>query len=229
MKKIHLMGLAMFAVFAFGAIAASSAFAEDRWLIDGTGVTTLTSVQTSGTLILTDTKAPLVGEAAAECSAILDGTVGPAGEDEITEVLTLAGVAYGHDNANSELENAGVACTNVKNCPGALVWVFGLPWLTQLELVSTTFVDDFTSDNTAKLLGYELECSEQLGKPVDLCTQALFVATLENMGAPENDVLGTVNEPNKADCTLGGAASGSTVSGEAGLTSTLDELTLAVS
>jgi hypothetical protein len=229
MKKIHLMGLAMFAVFAFGAIAASSAFAEDRWLIDEVGVTTLTSVQTSGKLILTDLKAPLVGEAAAECSGILDGTVGPAGEDEITEVLTFAGVAYGKDNANNELEGTGAACTNVKNCPGALVWVFGLPWLTQLELEGSIFVDDFISDNTVKLLGYELECSEQLGKPVDLCTQPLFKATLENMGAPENDVLGTINEQGQANCSLGGVGAGDTVSGEAGLTSTLDELTLAVS
>jgi hypothetical protein len=123
MKKIHVVGLAMFAVFAFGAIAASSAFAEDRWLIDEVAVSTLTSVQTSGTLLFTDLKAPIVGESGIECSFTLDGTVGPAGEDEITEVLTLGGVAWGKDNANSELEGAGALCTNVKNCPGALMWM----------------------------------------------------------------------------------------------------------
>jgi hypothetical protein len=227
MKKIHLMGLAMFAVFAFGAIVASSAFAEDRWLIDETSVTTLTSVQMSGTLMFTDLKAPIVGEASFECSVILDGTVGPAGEDEITEVLTLAKVPYGHDNANNELEGEGAACINKINCPGALAWIFGLPWLTQLELVGTTFVDDFISDNVPKLLGYEIECMEQLGKPVDLCTQPLFSATLENMGAPENDVLGTINEQNISSCSLGGAGTGDVI-GEL-LISTLDELTLAVS
>jgi hypothetical protein len=228
MKKIHLMGLALFAVFAFGAIAASSAFAEDRWLIDEVAVATLTSVQTSGVLLLQDLKTPL-GVAHVECSGILDGTVGPAGEDEITDVLTLAGVPYGRDNANNELEGEGAPCTQIQNCGEPLVWVYGLPWLTQLELVGSTFVDDFTSDNTAKKLGYELECMTTLFKPVDLCEQTLFAATLENMVAPESDVLGTISEESKGDCMLGGVGSGDTFSVEPGLTSTLDGLTLAVS
>jgi hypothetical protein len=228
MKKIHLMGLAMFAVFAFGAIAASSAFAEDRWLIDEVGVTTLTSVQTSGELLLIDLKTP-IGVSEVQCSGILDGTVGPAGEDEITEVLTLAGLPYPHDNANNELEGEGVPCTGILNCGEPLVWVYGLPWLTQLELVGSTFVDDFTSDNAMKLLGYEVECMTTIFKPVDLCEQELFSSTLENMVAPESDVLGTISEESQANCTLGGPGSGSTLSVGAGLTSTLDGLTLAVS
>jgi hypothetical protein len=228
MKKIHVVGLAMFAVFAFGAIAASSAFAEDRWLIDEVGVATLTSVQTSGVLLLVDLNTP-IGVSQIECSSILDGTVGPAGEDEITEVLTLAGVAYGKDNANNELEGEGLPCTGIQNCGEPLVWVYGLPWLSQLELVGTTFVDDFTSDNATKMLGYELECMTTIFKPVDLCEQTLFASTLENMLAPESDVLGTVSEEQKGNCSLGGAGSEDTFSVEAGLTSTLDGLTLAVS
>jgi len=35
MKKIHLLGLALFAVFAFSAVAASTAFAESEFLVGG--------------------------------------------------------------------------------------------------------------------------------------------------------------------------------------------------
>ena len=92
MRKFNVIGLALFAAFAFSAFAASSAFAEVHlWLISGADVLTLTLVQIEGELLLSDTKTAF-GEVDVLCSGILDGTVGPEGEDEITEVLTLGGV-----------------------------------------------------------------------------------------------------------------------------------------
>jgi hypothetical protein len=218
MKKIQILGLALFAVFAFGAIAAASAFAAPEWLINGAAVTELTSVETKGSLNLTDTKTAL-GSVTVKCEGTLDGSVGPAGGDEITEVLNTAGVAI-------KLGGTALLCTS-SQCSGTPeVWPENLPWQTQLELVGTVIRDHiFTSTGGAP--GYTSLCTIIL--PIeDTCT-GLTSSLIENMGTESPaDVLGIFNaESEKGNCSLGGTGTG-VITGD-GLITTLNGLALAVS
>ncbi|MGA9874515.1 MAG: hypothetical protein WBQ21_01775 [Solirubrobacteraceae bacterium] len=222
MKKIHVVGLAMFAVLAFSAFSVASAFATSlEWLVDGAAVTGAVKTETTGTLLLADLKVPIIGTASIECEGSLDGTVNTAGKDEITEVLTIEKVKVG-----APLVEPSLLCTGQEGCEGnSKIWPVGLPWKTQLELSGTTAIDNTTS---ATKLGYEVECTAFGIKEVDECTQALSAPVLENMlTGSENDLLTTFKEENTGSCTLGGEKS-SDITGE-GLISDTEGLTLIVS
>jgi hypothetical protein len=74
MQKVRLLVVALFAVFAFGAFAASSAFAEPELLGDEVALANESAVTSEGELELIDTKAGLFGEEAALlCSGRFDG------------------------------------------------------------------------------------------------------------------------------------------------------------
>jgi hypothetical protein len=92
MRNPQVLGVVLFAMLAFGAIIVAPASAEftllAEWLVNGTGITALISVETRGELLLKDTS----NGATIICSVILDGSVGPNGEGEVTEVLSTAGV-----------------------------------------------------------------------------------------------------------------------------------------
>jgi hypothetical protein len=240
MKKIHLLGFALVAMLAFSAFAAVSASAEitllAEWLINGVGVVTLTSVETKGSLELTDT-ATAFGSATSLCpdtgEGAFDGTVGPNGEDEITEVLTAAGLAVGTDVAGT-LTGTGLKCLGVKICAAeadAEVFVANLPWHTLLFLMeSGAMLDRIFGSGAGKEPGYELVCLIG-GIPVtDLC-EGPTSSTMENMLSVDgltNDLLGNFDATSEpASCSLGNATSGK-ILGE-GLLSTLDGSVLTVS
>ncbi|MGH2912058.1 MAG: hypothetical protein ACRDJ3_06235, partial [Solirubrobacteraceae bacterium] len=129
MKKIYILGLALVAMLAFSAIAVSSAFAEftllAEWLINSLPVAELTSVEISGLLLLVDLKGALGNPAGAHCEGLFKGSVGANGEDEITEVLSVPGVAIGANLVGTALE-----CTLQEDpaCTGTpLLWVNNLP------------------------------------------------------------------------------------------------------
>ncbi len=91
MKKIKLLGLALFALFAFSAVLANAAFAEEAlWLVKGEEVTAKLASETTGELLLIVLKEVIVGETWVLCSGTFDGTVGPGSADEVTALLNLA-------------------------------------------------------------------------------------------------------------------------------------------
>jgi hypothetical protein len=229
MRKIHLLGIALLAVFAFGAIAAASAFAaEPEWLVDEQPIAAGESfkAETEGDLILVKYNGggeEILTEVL--CEGILDGFLLPKGADEITEVLTLLHVAVGKESNGGTLEGEGLVCTVTKSGTAltdclagdvALVWPFGLPWLSQLELMEeagkVTVLDrifkDVTDTNTEPP-GYDIEChtnSGLIGSELCLANMTAFVTNdlLSPMG-----VIGKPDESERsAECTLTGANSG---------------------
>jgi hypothetical protein len=223
MKKIHLIGLALFAVFAFSAVSVATASATELlWLVDGEPITAEGGEpsETEGELELSDLKTAL-GVAKVLCSGLFVGTVGPGAHDLITGVLNLNSEPI----ANGDLTGLALDCTNDGNCPSPLVWPENLPWSTTLELMGSEleplFLDLFSEDGFG-LPAWEVDCTEPLiGLLEDLCEGETSV-DLENM-PEENDVLGTFNaaeleaEGLNATCTLGGAGSGVVNSPAAGL------------
>ena len=75
MKKIHILGLALVAMFMFAAVAATVASAEEplEFLVGGTPVTkeVTTAATATENILLEDSKA--TGKPNLDCSGILDG------------------------------------------------------------------------------------------------------------------------------------------------------------
>jgi hypothetical protein len=211
MKKIHIVGLALVAVFAVSAFAASSAFAlESVWLVEGLKLTTAAAVDSSGKLILTDDKGGPFGEKVeVECEGTDQGTVGPGISDKLTNVLvtgckTLSG---GCEKPNAEANN--------------------LPWNTTIELIGGVFYDDIKAGTGN--VAYTVFCTF-FGVPGnDTCEIALGRTLLENGAGGTVNAVFNKNDPNQppATCSRGGAGEG-LVDGTDNILST-EGLALAVS
>ena len=200
MKRHHVLGLALLALFALSAIMAVSASAVvtllAEWLDSGAKITVLTPVTTEGELLLEDTKVLIVGKVAVKCMGKLIGSVGPNGEDEVTEVLTLTG-------GTSLLCTSQTACEETGEViPVKLV---GLPWHTLLVLIETTpaTYEDRIQQATA---GYEVECEADKIKSADKCTAVLNSGGLLKNGT--TDAMGEGSVSPNGNCTLGGSESG---------------------
>lgn len=150
MKKIQILGTALFALFAFSAVLAATASAEvtllAEWLNGTAAITTLTSTEGNGTLLLEDTS----NKGAVECTGTLDGSVGANGEDETTEVLQ-AGVAK---TLAAPLTNCtaatGSACAKEADIE---VGPEELPWHTLLYLTEAGALRD-----EVQSAGYSVKC-----------------------------------------------------------------------
>jgi len=241
MKRFHILVFALFAVFAFGAVAATSAMAGEEetmrcvpkteglwglqtstiecaeelatanspfelisfllaeWLVEGLEVTTTLLVETKGELLLEDLKATLNIKAKVLCSGILDGTIGPNGEDEITEVLNLAGTL---SIPRIALEGTGLLCSGQEGCTTGTendeVWAVNLPWLTLLELLeeeSPTLFQGFVvlilPHAGGGNPGWYTLCATALGTSEDECTAEEGAAEASNVTA---GVLGVFTE-----------------------------------
>jgi hypothetical protein len=193
MKKSHVFGCMVFAVVAFSVMMAASAFAATlQWLANGKPIATPQSASTIITLEIGNETAIAGFKLKALCVGTLDGTVGPGGEDMITEVL---------ERGNKiELGDKEMNCINDDSCPSPLVSPIHLPWLTHLELMGTEaapLVLDVYENGGKGEPGWELMCEEPLiGLIEETCesvaaTGKLMTADLENDPA-ENDVLGTI-------------------------------------
>jgi hypothetical protein len=207
MRKYKAIMLALFAVCAFSAVAASSASAAHQWLKNGAPIVAAQLAITDGLLLLHHTGG-LGGTVTVHCDGRFHGTVGPGAVDTITEVWTLTEMI--------EITSAHpISCTVEvgKNlCPvGSLVTVWpdnlsvagGLVWKTELQLTGTgPIFDDLTGPNNGP--GFNVKCS---GITI-LCATALdrsqFLSNLAT-GAMF-DFLGEL----KAACNDGGT---STVTG----------------
>jgi hypothetical protein len=210
MRKFQTVILALVAVSAFGAVLTASASAEVTlvalWLANGLEITANLASETSGSLLLEDTKAPLVGKAAALCSAILDGVVGANGTDEIREVLNLAKELISSTPLTGlPLTSANGDCVNETNCGTPIeLWPLKLPWKTQLFLMENGEILDLVVGS-----GYELLCTVGGLNVIDECTAADTELLIEN--DPEtgdaSSPAGAAATPN-ALCTLSSEETG---------------------
>jgi hypothetical protein len=192
MRKIHLLGLALFAVFAFSAVAAaSSAFAlESVWLVGGHTALTKVLADSEGELTLTDLKTPIFGESSILCSGLNEGWIGGDASganpkwDEITSITGL----------NAATEPLWIKCTFVvrggceTSTPPEIMPV-NLPWLSELTLSGGAFVDKLIG--TGASAGYVSRCLILGANTEDEC---LF-PTLTNIdNTAENDVKALFSE-----------------------------------
>ena len=88
------VGVAVLAVLALSAMALASTASATTFLLaefleNNIGITETMLVETTGELLLENEKGP-IGKAAATCSGILVGDIGPNGADDVTEVLNLS-------------------------------------------------------------------------------------------------------------------------------------------
>jgi hypothetical protein len=202
-KKHQILGLALFAVFAFSAVIASAAFAEESlpavWLLNGAAVTAATATKSTGTLLLEDT-ATIAGKVAVTCAGTLDGTVNTAGKDTVTALLNASGVEVTLAAKNF------LTCTNQTNCGGTPeVYAEGFPWGTQLDLLepSGKFQDLLTTTAV-----YDVTCTILGIKVTDECTAPIGTSTsVENGAADVVLTAGAIAEPH-ASCTAGSSTSG---------------------
>lgn len=212
----------MLAVFAFGAVMASAASAEEtllaEWLVNGLTISTLLPIFIEGTLLLEDTET-IAGKSSVSCTGITDGSAGPNGESEITEVLNLKGekiselgglALLGTGPGTDCITNTG--CSEGTTASPIEVHPLGLPWLYELFLMVTTneILALITSMAAGKLLGYEILCLILGLNAEDTCTAADLESPISNE-LPEGDAEVPANAlltPN-ANCTQsGGKATG---------------------
>ncbi len=173
------LGLALTAVCLVTVLSADSAsavtFLLAEWLESGSPVTATLLAEVTGELSFSETLDGI--HINNLCSGIFDGFIGPDGAGEITEALTLAGVAAG-----SPLSGAGVACTNSENCGEPLFWYEELPWLTLLVLIEdgteTFFAYLVVNEKSGGRVSFEVECMS-LGI-TDACAVAEAAAKVEN-------------------------------------------------
>lgn len=190
MTHIKVLGLALFAVFAFSAFTAASAFAVSEWLWEGNpiGVGVELATHTVGTLVLDvldATGTVLINEI--DCSGLFEGTVGRGPVDLVLDLFDLLG------NLIEELPGtSSLTCETLfdeggpegKACAvGAesLLWVeelslsLGLTWESLIELVGTTFLDHFHH------VAFELKCLLLAGVTLESLCEGLTSGTLTNV------------------------------------------------
>jgi hypothetical protein len=187
MRKIQIICLAVIAAFAFSAVATSSAFALNIFLLNGEEIKKDTEVEVTGELLLEDMK---VG-AAMECSLTWDGEISENSKNgPIETLLTLAG---------ESLEDS-VKCTDQKDCEEALVKALELPWL---------LVADFSDpeNKPTKTPTLRLFCKILGIKTEDTCSGSIGGKGFNEPGGllvemSETEPLTTLN------CTVGGEKEG---------------------
>jgi len=187
MRKLHILGFVVFAVFAGSAGVASSAFAlESTWLVNGVkpAAPVAATTESVGNLLLEDMSA--LG-AAVECSSVAStGTIGAGPADHVSTVTFILG--------DCKFETAG-PCTSL-----VAVKAIDLPWTTAITLSAGAFIDTITEDG-AGAPGYLIECKTALGVVDDACTKASATSTLTNSGT---GVDGAFNTTETGNCSIGG-------------------------
>jgi hypothetical protein len=241
MKKSQVLGIALLALFAFGALTATSAMAVTllaEWLVTGAAVTTELATTTTGELLLEDTKVPIIGKASVLCSGVFDGWVGPNSLDFISEVLNLTATAITNSPLSAGESLNCVAQSGCETSNTVLVYPIGFPAQTEVELLEQegkVFFADFITPVTGNKLGYEISECLVLGiAMVDECTAPNGVAELTLIES--TTLLGSFSKAftelagrELATCTQGGAKSGVVETTEGGVFSLTGGGTLSAS
>jgi hypothetical protein len=152
-NKYTVIMLALFAVFTFSVIAASSAMAlKEEWLHEGKTITSATAGLLDGSFELIHTGG-LLGSATIKCTGQWHDTFGPGSADTVAQLLGLSG------------EPNTIKCEFVSGACGAgsaaSFTALHLPWNTKLELPGTPAGtwDKITEGATkAGTPGYSTEC-----------------------------------------------------------------------
>jgi hypothetical protein len=227
MRKITALGVAFFAMLAFGAVVAASASATDEWLVGGklVGLSEKISTVTEGSWLLKSLS--FLGEIHVLCSGKLIGTVNglnPSGRgtDLISAIEGLKG------------EKGTISCEVLHSelglCSGsllALVKGANLPWLTELLLPTgaKTPKDMFTSEVSGKEPGFKVECTLGNGSTgTEECEGN--VESNELVNESNGTVSGSIPETSVTKCAKFGATSH--INGK-GIVKTLNGATLALS
>jgi hypothetical protein len=211
MKKLHVVLMALVAVFALSAVAVSSASAEitllAEWLANGNPITMTLATTSKGTLLLADS-GTIFGEAIVKCTGgSLDGWVGPDGTDQINEVLNPSGKSI-----EAALKGEAFLCEGTKTCEKdsteTEAWPLALPIMTLLYLLESTaepFSILFFTPG-AKNVGWEIKCLVLATLIEDTCSGEDIIAgnALNTSGGPE--LMGK-SSPGES-CTEGNSSSG---------------------
>jgi hypothetical protein len=199
MKRLRFVGVgaALLAVLAMSAMAlASSASATTFllafWAVGGTDITTTMLTEATGELLLENEKSVAGRASVQKCSGILDGFVGGNSADDVTELLTLAGVGVGH----TPLMGTGITCELELICESSSkVWAVHLPWLSEVELweqgTESGFVDlilPHAGASGSENPGWYVECKTSLLTVSEECTTAEGVAEKKNIVTGVEDV-----------------------------------------
>jgi hypothetical protein len=195
MKKISLVGLALVAVCAFGALSAVSAFAAleyttAQWLVSGVQPTVTLAADGLGEGLFENIK--LAGNFL--CSGLSEGTIGPAGLATVTAVFNLAGTLI--EELDASTATGGLSCVeDNKLCGnGTEVWPVNLPFLTVVVLDTETglFYALAVKNANGLLPAFKALCLSII--PVELLCEAVelsgaellnVAAGVEPMGAGE--------------------------------------------
>jgi hypothetical protein len=194
--------------FTVSAIFASTAFAEDEWLLNGeTAVTE--PVLITGKLELTDNKVPLVGASTVECDFTGIGEIS-VGREEIMEIFDSEEGELGLN-----LVGEGLLCKALKGCEKPVeedteVWPEHLIWegLIELMMVGPMFLQHLFG-NEGREPGWEVLCLV-FGMSVSETCTGLTSVELKNEGefVRGNFSPAAPIESQKVNCELGGANSG---------------------
>lgn len=199
MLRIRIIGLAIMAVFAMTAVAASSASAHE-WLIGGKPITAAKTIMSHGTLLLEDSEAT-GGAVAVNCPGFDTGTVGPGALDVITKVSSTELGAT--NDINCTFEKAGLCESSTT--PTALA--INLPWMTEIYTASNGEIRDMITADGAGSPGWKVTCKAPiLGTTSDECTVALGSTALANVTGGVDATF--EKESQKAKCSKGGKESG---------------------
>jgi len=215
MKRIHIIGIAFAAIFAFSMIAASGASAATLWdecakVVPSTGAFTDSDCTVSGagewewfeiktptrtdslvtTLVLSSNGTTI------DCKGSSDGTVGPGAGGTVTALLNEAGEEITSAKpVTCELLAAGLCSTPVTAFP------VGLPWLTSLT-ANNNLLEGTSSP------GWSIHCGNGV---TNTCTRADSLLTLENLPS-ELEVDQGFKQLEVASCTIGTGTVTGTVS-----------------
>ena len=187
MRKLHILALALVAVFAFAAISVASAGATE-WLLEGLPITSPDSVNSEliGFILLQDHGA--FTEPALLCGGTDEGTVGPGAVDTETVITVTSCVADSGE------------------CKNPIVKAIDLPWKTELVLIGAEIRDKITAGGKGEP-GYETTCETFIGTLHDTCKTELGSAKfVKNVVGGVELEFDAASEP--SNCSLGGAKSG---------------------
>jgi hypothetical protein len=228
MKSFRLVGVAMLALFAFGAVLAASAsavtFLLAEWLVNGVAVTTELLAESPGTLVLRDTGL----KAAVECEGFVDGWVGPNSLGYASEVLNTAKEAISTTN----LTSLAFTCTPVETCSGttAELWALNLGYESEVELMedsgSIYYVSLILPHAGGGEPGWSIGCTVLGIKEEDECTGpstagkegAAGELTLSGTSLLEvfSKAFSELAEGKLGNCSLGGEGTGEVTSSKGG-------------
>ncbi len=203
MKRIHIIGIAFAAIFAFSMVGASGASALSLWdhctqtapVLEFTEISCMTKgagptwgweeikAKTSVNSLVTTLTLSSNGTTI-DCKGSMVGTVGPGAEDEVLELLNEAGeVITEAKPVECELLQAGLCTAPVLATPQ------GLPWKTEL-----TGNNDLLEDGT-----WLITCNNGV---TNLCSRVASLLTVENV-LPQLEVGLGFKPLEEATCTIG--------------------------